>query len=158
MLHFACSTGDLDIFAFVHERCVDLRSVFEGVEENSTLETPLHFAVSRNNIEIAKVLIEDIREIHDQSIDNSGEHSKGPSSLGLIDREDAGALDKTSRYKGVLDKENACGHTPFFVAVIKGHLEMAELLLIDEISDIDHTDEMDDTPLHWAILGDGQHN
>ena len=36
--------------------------------------------------------------------------------------------------------------------MIKGHLEMAELLLNDEMSDIDHIDEMDDTPLHWAIL------
>ena len=67
LLHFACSTGDLDIFYFVHDKCLDLRSVFEGEEENSTRETPLHFAVSRNNIEIAKVLIEDIREINDSS-------------------------------------------------------------------------------------------
>ena len=29
---------------------------------------------------------------------------------------------------------------------------MADLLLNDEMSDIDHIDEMDDTPLHWAIL------
>lgn len=80
LLHFACSTGDLDIFAFVHEKCVDLRSVFEGAEENSTVETPLHFAVARNNIEIAKVLIEDMREIVDQSMDESNENG----SLGLI--------------------------------------------------------------------------
>ena len=45
-----------------------------------------------------------------------------------------------------------CGHTPFFVAVVKGHLEMAELLLSDEMSDLDHQDEMEDTPLHWAVL------
>lgn len=54
---------------------------------------------------------------------------------------------------GILDKvENSIVHTPFFVAVIKGHLEMAEVLLTDEMSNVDHTDEMDDTPLHWAIL------
>ena len=29
---------------------------------------------------------------------------------------------------------------------------MAQLLLIDEMSDVDYEDEMDDTPLHWAIL------
>ena len=38
------------------------------------------------------------------------------------------------------------------MAVIKGHLEMAELLLLDDMSNINHPDEMDDTALHWAIL------
>ena len=74
--------------------------------------------------------------------------------MDLVDKEEVEDMDNSSNsYKGILDKqENACGHTPFFVAVSKGHLEIAELLLIDEMSDINHTDEMDDTPLHWAIL------
>ena len=131
---------------------MDLRSVFDGAEENSTAETPLHFAVSRNNIEIAQVLIDDVRAIHLQRrADSEGDSEDDP--LGLIDHEDADAASsKTSPYRGILDKEDACGHTPFFVAVIKGHLEMAELLLADEMSDVDHPDGMEDTPLHWAIL------
>lgn len=55
-------------------------------------------------------------------------------------------------YKGILDEVNVCGQTPFFVAVIKGHLQMAQLLLRDQMSDINHKDEMDDTPLHWAVI------
>ena len=55
LLHFACSIGDWDIFNFIHSKCINLHALFSEVvrEENSTLETPLHFAVSRNNIEIA---------------------------------------------------------------------------------------------------------
>ena len=69
--------------------------------------------------------------------------------MDLVDREKS---DQSNIFKGVLDQENVCGHTPFFVAVVKGHLEMAELLLCDEMSDLNHQDEMEDTPLHWAVL------
>ena len=44
------------------------------------------------------------------------------------------------RFKHMLDLENSAIHTPFFVSIIKGYLEMAELLLVDEMSNINHKD------------------
>lgn len=42
---------------------------------NPTMETPLHFAVSRDNFEIVKLLIKAIRDVihshHDQEIDKN---------------------------------------------------------------------------------------
>jgi len=52
----------------------------------------------------------------------------------------------------LLKQENRCGHTPFFVAIVKGHLILAEMLLQHRMSDINHQDEQDDSPLHWAII------
>ena len=48
--------------------------------------------------------------------------------------------------------KDIAGHSPFFVAIIKGHLEIAEQLLMDEMSDINEEDDELDTPLHWAVL------
>lgn len=45
-------------------------------------------------------------------------------------------------------------HTPFCVAVIKGFITIAELMLQDEMSDINFRDYEGDTPLHWAVLLD----
>ena len=57
----------------------------------------------------------------------------------------------------MLDLENSARHSPFFVSIIKGFLEMAELLLVDEMSNINIKDSKDDTALHWAcILGNEQ--
>ena len=44
------------------------------------------------------------------------------------------------------------GHSPFTVAVMKGFLSLATLLLEDDMSDIDFRDDEGDTPLHWAVL------
>ena len=38
------------------------------------------------------------------------------------------------------------------MAVIKGYLEIAEQLLLNDMSDINEKDDEDDTPLHWAVL------
>ena len=43
-------------------------------------------------------------------------------------------------YETILDIEDSSGHTPFFVAIMKGHLEMAELLLVDKMSNVNHMD------------------
>ena len=40
------------------------------------------------------------------------------------------------------------------MAVIRGHLEVAEMLLHDEMSLIDYKDYEDDSPLHWAVVLD----
>ena len=75
LMHFACSVGDLDIFEFVHSKCEELHSLFEKDDEqntNSTKENPLHFAVSRNNIEIASVLIDEIKQSKENSMNISG--------------------------------------------------------------------------------------
>ena len=42
--------------------------------------------------------------------------------------------------KGVLDLENINQQTPFFVATIKGFLDIAELLIADGMSRIDARD------------------
>jgi ankyrin repeat protein len=52
----------------------------------------------------------------------------------------------------ILDLPNRVGHTPFTVAVIKGYLKIAKLLLYLNMSDIDYKDKQEDTPLHWAII------
>ena len=65
------------------------------------------------------------------SIDKSSNESQ---SMDMIDRENK--TEQSNVYKGILDAENVCGHTPFFVAVIKGHLQMADMLLQNEMSDI----------------------
>ena len=57
-------------------------------------------------------------------------------------------------YKDVLNFYDSCGHTPFFIAILKGYKQMAELLLEDEMSDVNYPDEMEDTPLHWAVILD----
>lgn len=38
------------------------------------------------------------------------------------------------------------------MAVVRGHLEVAQMLLQDEMSDIDYKDFEDDSPLHWAVV------
>ena len=38
------------------------------------------------------------------------------------------------------------------VAVIKGYIEIAELLLQNKMSDINISDDDGDSPLHWAVL------
>jgi len=52
----------------------------------------------------------------------------------------------------MLDIRSKAGHTPFFTAIIRGHLEIAEMLLDAEMSCIDIEDEESDTPLHWAVI------
>jgi len=49
---------------------------------------------------------------------------------------------------------NKAGHTPFFMAIIRGHLEVALMLLEDEMSSLDYKDYEDDSPLHWAVVLD----
>lgn len=77
--------------------------------ENPTKEVPLHWAVLRNNYKITKRLVK--------------EHKA------MADLHGAGDEDEDSyRSGGILDFENQNWQTPFFVAVIKGFLDIAELL------------------------------
>ena len=48
--------------------------------------------------------------------------------------------------------KDATGNTPFVVAVIQGFVDIAALLLEDEMSDINCRDKQGDTALHWAVL------
>ena len=48
-------------------------------------------------------------------------------------------------------------HSPFTVAVMKGFIDIAALLLKEEMSDIDFRDDESDSPLHWAVLLDNFH-
>ena len=61
LLHYASSCGDPDIFLFVRNKCTDLMNFLFDVDSNSMNETPLHWAVNMNDLQIAKFLIEDMR-------------------------------------------------------------------------------------------------
>lgn len=94
-----------------------------GDQENHTKETPLHWAVLKNNYTIVKKLI--------------AEHRSLAEAKPLIENQD---VDEESQdeernlYAGILDIENHNQQTPFFVAVIKGFLDVAELLSTDKMS------------------------
>ncbi len=62
--------------------------------------------------------------------------------------------DASGKFSELLDIRSKSGHTPFFVAIIRGHLEIADILLTDKMSSIDYEDEENDTPLHWAVILD----
>jgi len=51
-----------------------------------------------------------------------------------------------------LSSKNMNDHSPFFLAVIKGHLDVAELLLKNDPGVIETRDREEDTPLHWAVM------
>ena len=38
------------------------------------------------------------------------------------------------------------------MAITKGFTQIAELLLVDDMSTIDYKDNVADTPLHWAVI------
>ena len=40
------------------------------------------------------------------------------------------------------------------MAILRGHLEIAEMLLQEEMSSIDYKHYDDDSPLHWAVVLD----
>ena len=70
LLHYACSCGDFDIFDFVFKQCTRLSYSLENIyhDRNLTSESPLHFAVSKNNIEIVTELVKELRRIREQQI------------------------------------------------------------------------------------------
>ncbi len=76
---------------------------------NPTNETPLHWAVQKNNYQIVKELIKD----YESSI--------------LTIKDSISTENLNSR--NFLDLKNTNWHTPFFIAIIKGFLEVASLLL-----------------------------
>ena len=43
-------------------------------------------------------------------------------------------------YAGILDIENHNQQTPFFVAIIKGFLDIAELMAVDQMSSVEARD------------------
>ena len=92
-------------------------------QENHTKETPLHWAVLKNNYTIVKKLIAEHRTLAEAKplIENQDEDEESPN-------------DERNLYGGVLDIENHNQQTPFFVAVIKGFLDVAELLSSDNMS------------------------
>lgn len=62
------------------------------------------------------------------------------------------AAEAALKFRDLLDIRSKAGHTPFFVSIVRGHLEIADLLLADGMSCIDFEDEESDTPLHWAVI------
>lgn len=64
LFHYACSAGDPEIFTYVRDKCSDLMNFLFDTNCNQTKETPLHWAVSSNQTEITKMLIEDMKSFH----------------------------------------------------------------------------------------------
>ena len=81
LLHYASASGDYDIFDFVLKNCKDLQHSLFDTDGNVTGETPLHFAVSKNNLEIAAVLIHEMRRAKDEEIDHK-DNDEGASVSG----------------------------------------------------------------------------
>jgi hypothetical protein len=124
----------------------------------------LHWAIQRGNIEISRFIImqmrhweeeshmmdesfelrqvaDDLRDIY--SSDEEGEENKLDGSDAL-ELQSCSSLVKIRRKVAsveLLDIKNRCGHTPFFTAIIKGHLVLAEMLLQHRMSSINVKDE-----------------
>lgn len=120
LLHFAASGGDLAIFQFILDQCQILDQELFDNQSNRTKETPLHWAVSCCHKEIVQIIVKKMRIIRDQ--ERQGQ-SLRPEDFNISTQEDA----KT--YPELLDIPNKAGHTPFFMAILRGHLEIAEMLL-----------------------------
>eukprot|EP00347_Sterkiella_histriomuscorum_P013527 403364372 len=70
LLHYACSCGNFDIFEYILQQIQNLGSVlFES--ENPTKETPLHWAVLKNNYRIVQQLICEYKNVYQISHNNS---------------------------------------------------------------------------------------
>jgi ankyrin repeat protein len=105
-------------------------------QENHTKETPLHWAVLKNNYTIVKKLIAEHRTLAEAKplIENQDEDEESQD-------------DERNLYTGILDIENHNQQTPFFVAVIKGFLDVAELLSSDKMSSAEARDIVSIIPL-----------
>ena len=93
LLHYACSAGDPDIFLFIRSKCHFLYQSLTETSSNQTNETPLHWAVSCNNIEIVGQLIQDIAAYNKIDISLDGSKTADDFDTHLvteIHREEAG--------------------------------------------------------------------
>jgi ankyrin repeat protein len=70
----------------------------------------------------------------------------------VMKRDDFSDFEDDNPFEKMLDLPNVCGHTPFFVSVVKNHLQMAEMLLKEHMSSVNCSDQQDDSPLHWAVI------
>ncbi|CDW75543.1 serine threonine-protein phosphatase 6 regulatory ankyrin repeat subunit a-like [Stylonychia lemnae] len=143
LLHFACSCGNYDIFEFILSQVQNLAQLlFEY--DNHTKETPLHWAVLKNNYRIVQQLIVEYQSIVGLNFDQDrADQSELHINQSSIQRDSL---------KSILDLENNNQHTPFFVAITKGYLDVAEILLENGLSSIDVKDMAGDTPLHWGVI------
>lgn len=66
LLHYVCASGNVDIFSFIlarlsmNEGCLQ-RSLLD--QENQSKETPLHWAVLKNNYQVVKRLIKEHKKL-----------------------------------------------------------------------------------------------
>lgn len=65
LLHYAASGGDVAVFQFILDRCLNLDQQLFDNQSNRTKETPLHWAVSCCNKEIVHIIVFKMREIQD---------------------------------------------------------------------------------------------
>lgn len=74
-------------------------------------------------------------------------------AIGMGNSEDHNTSENAQDHlRNILDLENSNQHTPLFVAMVKGFLDIAELLAENGLSSLDVKDMAGDTPLHWAVM------
>lgn len=62
----------------------------------------------------------------------AAQQPKGRTSLkrpDIIKEDIESVYEEDNPYEKMLDLQNVCGHTPFFVSVVKGHLSIASILI-----------------------------
>ena len=138
-LHYAASCGMHEIATFLiveHSQDVNARGFVRK-------ETPLHVAVRRGHIEVARVLLE-----HGADTEARDNHGRTPLLRASRDGhiELARVLLKHGANTEARDKENS---SPLDNATEGGHVEFAQILL-DHGADVNARDKEGTTSLHWA--------
>ena len=119
---------------------VDLKGYYDGF-------TVLHWAVLKNNVEIAKILLDS--QINDVNCYSSDNESDTPLHLACLECD----LDmvKFLLERGAnVDAVNRSGQTPIFYAVMRRCLKIVSVL-VECGCDVNVIDESGYTPLRWAV-------
>eukprot|EP00347_Sterkiella_histriomuscorum_P015824 403355547 len=154
LLHYACSCGNFDIFEYILQQIQNLGSVlFES--ENPTKETPLHWAVLKNNYRIVQQLICEYKNVYQISHNNS--------QLGLVrnNQSSRDTLQQMRKQQQLIMRDNDLYDQDQDKAEMSNNsvsngrtrfLDIADLLCENGLSTVDVKDMGGDTPLHWSLL------
>ena len=109
-------------------------------------ETPLHWAVSKGNKDMAELLLASKAEVNAQE-----DHDETPlhkaASEGYMEMAELLLASKAE-----VDAKDRNGWTPLHLTAFRGNREVAELLLANK-ADVNARDYNGETPLHRAVIG-----